>query len=109
MRLKPPQEVEEAPGQFWKDFVRETAPEFRKPTIEQLETFILPVWHELVDGARYVDDRLRAIFGGLEPDVIVGDNVVAVPAVPPGGPPWARTGAPHPVELKAPAPPPKLR
>ena len=27
-------------GQFWTDFISETAPEFRKPTIEQLETFI---------------------------------------------------------------------
>jgi len=44
MRLKPPPEVEEAPGQFWKDFVRETSPEFRKPTIDQLEGFVLPVW-----------------------------------------------------------------
>ncbi|HYX76180.1 MAG TPA: hypothetical protein VE757_03290, partial [Gaiellaceae bacterium] len=76
MRLKPPPEVEEAPGQFWKDFVRETAPEFRKPTIDQLEGFILPVWQELVDGARYVDERLHEIFGELEPDVIVEDNVV---------------------------------
>ena len=24
-------------GQFWKDFIRDTAPEFRRPTIEQLE------------------------------------------------------------------------
>ena len=36
MRLGPPPEVEEEPGQFWKDFIRETAPVFRKPTIEQL-------------------------------------------------------------------------
>ena len=36
MRLGPPPEVEEAPGQFWKDFIRDTAPVFRKPTIEQL-------------------------------------------------------------------------
>ena len=62
MRLKPPPEVEEEPGQFWKDFVRDTAPEFRKPTIEQLETFIKPVWEELVDGAQYVQPRLEEIF-----------------------------------------------
>ena len=37
MRLGPPPEVEEAPGQFWKDFIRDTAPVFRQPTIEQLE------------------------------------------------------------------------
>jgi MGT family glycosyltransferase len=106
MRLKPPPEREEAPGQFWKDFVRETAPEFRKPTIEQLETFILPVWQELVDGARYVDDRLSEIFGELEPDVIVEDNVVAFPAVPAAGRPWVRIVSCNPLELKDPELPP---
>jgi MGT family glycosyltransferase len=106
MRLKPPPEVEEAPGQFWKDFVHDTAPEFRKPTIEQLETFILPVWQELLDGARFVDDRLREIFGELEPDVIVEDNVVAFPAVPASGRPWVRIVSCNPLELKDPALPP---
>jgi MGT family glycosyltransferase len=106
MRLKPPPEVEEAPGQFWKDFVRETAPEFRKPTIAQLETFILPVWRELVDGARYVDDRLGEIFGELEPDVIVEDNVVAFPAVAASGRPWVRIVSCNPLELKDPELPP---
>ena len=106
MRLKPPPEVEEAPGQFWKDFVRETAPEFRKPTIEQLETFILPVWQELVDGACYADDRLREIFGELEPDVIVEDNVVAFPAVPASRRPWVRIVSCNPLELKDPELPP---
>ena len=62
MRLGPPPEVEEEPGQFWKDFIRDTAPVFRKPTIEQLTEFIEPTWRALCDGARYVDDRLREIF-----------------------------------------------
>jgi MGT family glycosyltransferase len=106
IRLKPPPEAEEAPGQFWKDFVRDTAPEFRKPTIEQLETFILPVWQELVDGARFVDDRLREIVGELEPDVIVEDNVVAFPAVADSGRPWVRIVSCNPLELKDPALPP---
>ena len=106
MRLKPPPQTEEAPGQFWKDFVRETAPEFRKPTIEQLETFILPVWQELVDGARYVDERLVEIFGELEPDVIVQDNVVGFPAVLASGRPWVRIVSCNPLELKDPELPP---
>jgi MGT family glycosyltransferase len=106
LRLKPPPEVEEAPGQFWKDFVRDTAPEFRKPTVEQLEGFILPVWRELVDGARYVDDRLSEIFGELEPDVIVQDNVVAFPAVAASGRPWVRIVSCNPLELKDPELPP---
>jgi MGT family glycosyltransferase len=106
MRLKPPSEGEEAPGQFWKDFVRNTAPEFRKPTIDQLEGFILPVWQELVDGARYVDERLAEIFAELKPDVIVEDNVVAFPAAPASGIPWVRIVSCNPLELKDPALPP---
>jgi MGT family glycosyltransferase len=108
MRLKPPLtgSAPVSPGQFWKDFVRDTAPEFRKPTVEQLETFILPVWQELVDGARYVDDRLREIFGELEPDVIVEDNVVGFPAVLASGRPWVRIVSSNPLELKDPVLPP---
>jgi MGT family glycosyltransferase len=106
MRLKPPAEAEEAPGQFWKDFVRETAPEFRKPTIEQLEGFVLPVWQELVDGARYVDERLAEIFADVQPDVIVEDNVVAFPAVLAAGVPWVRIVSCNPLELKDAALPP---
>jgi MGT family glycosyltransferase len=108
MRLKPQPtgSAPVSPGQFWKDFVRDTAPEFRKPTIDQLETFILPVWQELVDGARYVDDRLREIFGELEPDVIVEDNVVGFPAVLASARPWVRIVSCNPLELKDPALPP---
>ena len=106
MRLKPPPEVKEAPGQFWKDFVRETAPEFRKATIEQLEGFILPVWQELVDGARYADERLAEIFADVKPDVIVEDNVVAFPAVVASGVRWVRIVSCNPLELKDPATPP---
>jgi MGT family glycosyltransferase len=106
MRLKPSAEEEEAPGQFWKDFVRETAPEFQKPTIDQLEGFVLPVWQELVDGAHYVDDRLRELFAELRPDAIVQDNVVGFPAVVTAGVPWVRIVSCNPLELKDPALPP---
>src|SRR5439155_22190440 len=106
MRLKPAPPAEEAPGQFWKDFVRETAPEFRKPTIDQLEGFVLPVWQELVDGARYVDERLAEIFADVKPDVIVEDNVVGFAAVLASRIPWVRIASCNPLELKDPALPP---
>jgi UDP:flavonoid glycosyltransferase YjiC (YdhE family) len=106
MRLKPPPEVEEEPGQFWKDFVRDTAPEFRKPTIDQLETFIKPVWEELVGGARFVQPRLEEIFAEVAPDVIVEDNVVGFPAVLTAGVPWVRIVSCNPLELKDPDLPP---
>src|SRR5882757_3892629 len=49
----PPEGTPLDAGQFWKDFIRDTAPEFRKPTIEQLDTWVKPVWEELVSGAKY--------------------------------------------------------
>src|SRR5215472_6332013 len=58
-------------GQFWKDFIANTAPEFRKPTIEQLDTWIRPVWEELVSGARYCQPQLAGIIERTRPDVIV--------------------------------------
>jgi MGT family glycosyltransferase len=100
MRLGPAPETEEEPGQFWKDFIRETAPVFRKPTIEQLSDFIVPTFGALCDGARYVDDRLREIFDELEPDVIVEDNVVCFPAIEAAQRPWARIVSCNPLELK---------
>lgn len=110
MRLGPPPELalerEEAPGQFWKDFIRDTAPVFRKPTIEQLGQFIAPTFEALCDGARYVDDRLREIFDELQPDAIVEDNVVAFPAIAASGRPWARIVSCNPLEVADPALPP---
>jgi MGT family glycosyltransferase len=99
MRLQPAAETEEEPGQFWKDFIRDTGPVFRKPTIEQLEGFIKPTWEALTDGARHVDDRLREIFDELQPDVIVEDNVVGFPAVVTANCPWMRILSCNPLEL----------
>jgi UDP:flavonoid glycosyltransferase YjiC (YdhE family) len=90
MRLAPPPAEPEEPGQFWKDFIRDTAPVFRKSTFEQLGEFILPTWQALVDGARYVDERLTEILDEVAPDVVVEDNVVGFPAIPASGRPWVR-------------------
>ncbi len=61
MRLGPPPEEPEVPGQFWKDFIRDTAPVFRTPTIDQLESFIQPTYEALIDGSRFVNPRLEEI------------------------------------------------
>src|SRR4051812_1014677 len=106
MRLGPPPEEPEEPGQFWKDFIRDTAPVFRKTTFDQLTEFIAPTWEALLDGARYVDERLAEIFGELEPDAIVEDNVCAFPAIPASGRPWVRIVSCNPLELKDPELPP---
>jgi UDP:flavonoid glycosyltransferase YjiC (YdhE family) len=100
MRLGPPPAEPEVPGQFWIDFIRDTAPVFRKSTLEQLGEFIAPTWQALIDGSKYVDARLAEIFDELAPDVIVEDNVVAFPAITASGRPWVRIVSCNPMELK---------
>jgi MGT family glycosyltransferase len=106
MRLGPAPEVPEEPGQFWKDFIRDTAPVFRTSTRDQLASFIAPTWEALLDGARYVDDRLVEIFGEVAPDVIVEDNVCSFAAIPASGRPWVRIASCNPLEVEDPRLPP---
>src|SRR6201996_5299940 len=106
MRLTPPPPTEEAPGQFWKDFIRDTAPVFRRSTTEQLGEFIAPTFQALIDGAKYVDAQLTEIIGALEPDLVVEDNVVSFPALFAAGAPWARIDSCNPLEIKDPDLPP---
>lgn len=106
MRLGPAPEVPEEPGQFWRDFVRDTAPVLREAPVAQIASFMLPAWRSLVDGARYVEPRLRRIFAELRPDVIVEDNVVAFPAVSGHGAPWVRVVSCNPLEAEDAALPP---
>src|SRR5262245_8521962 len=104
--LASPAEGEQDAGQYWIDFVTQTAPEFRKPTIEQLETFIEPVWASLIDGARYCQPQLEAILERARPDVIVEDNVNSFPALMTQGAPWVRIMSCNPLEMKDPDLPP---
>jgi MGT family glycosyltransferase len=106
MRLGPAPLEPEVPGQFWKDFIRDTAPVFRRSTLEQLEGFIAPTWQALVDGARFVDPRLTEIFDEVRPDVIVEDNVVSFPAISASRRPWVRIASCNPLEMKDPSLPP---
>jgi MGT family glycosyltransferase len=100
----PPEPDPDAPaqdaGQFWKDFIRDTAPEFRKPTIEQLATFMQPTWQALIDGAKFCEPQLREIIARNRPDVIVEDNVVSFPALQTSGKPFVRIVSCNPLEIR---------
>lgn len=100
--LAPPAEGELDAGQFWKDFIADTAPEFRKPTIEQLDTWVKPVWEELITGARYCEPQLKAIIDRVRPDIIVEDNVISFPALLTAGVPFVRIVSCNPLEIKGP-------
>jgi MGT family glycosyltransferase len=107
--LAPPSDDshEQDAGSFWKEFIHETAPEFRKPTIDQLETFMLPTWQALVDGSYYCEAQLKAVIDRARPDVIVEDNVIAFPALVTAGVPFVRIVSCNPLEvLGASVPPP---
>ena len=102
----PPADAPQDAGQFWKDFIRDTAPEFRKPTIDQLATFMQPTWQALIEGARYCEPQLREIIARQRPDVIVEDNVVAFPALLTSGAPFVRIMSCNPLEMPGPDVPP---
>lgn len=97
---------EEDAGAFWTQFIAETAPEFRKPTIDQLESFIQPTYQALIDGAKYCEPRLREIIAKHRPDVIVEDNVVLFPALVTSGAPFVRIVSCSPLEMTGPDVPP---
>jgi UDP:flavonoid glycosyltransferase YjiC (YdhE family) len=100
VNLAEPTEGDADAGQFWKEFIASTAAEFRKPTIEQLDTWIRPVWEELIAGAKYSHDQLTDIIARTVPDVIVEDNVVGFPALVTAGVPFIRIVSCNPLELK---------
>ncbi|MFD1827601.1 glycosyltransferase [Mumia zhuanghuii] len=91
---------EEDAGKFWTDFIAETAPEFRKPTVEQLESFVAPTYQALIDGAVYCEPQLRAIIAEHQPDVIVEDNVVTFPALMTSDAPFVRIVSCNPLEVR---------
>lgn len=86
-------------GGFWTDFIADTAPEFRKPPIDQLESFVRPTYQALVEGAQYAEPALRAIVAEVAPDVLVEDNVVLFPALASSGRPFVRIVSCNPLEI----------
>lgn len=94
-----PDATEEDAGQFWTDFIAETAPEFRKSTTEQLEGFIKPTYEALIDGAKFCEPALRKIVDTVKPDVLVEDNVILFPALVTSGAPFVRIVSCNPLEI----------
>ena len=94
-------------GQFWTDFVKETAPAFRLSTLEQLERFVRPTWQALCEGARFAQAQLEEVIERQRPDVVVEDNVCAFPALLTARAPFVRIVSCNPLELAGAELPPK--
>ena len=108
MRMAPAEEAADPSADPWAEFIRVTAPEFRKPTIEQQETVTKLIWEALVAGARYSHARLMEIWDDVRPDVICTDNVTGFPAIELADCPWARFVSANPLEMRDDALPPPL-
>jgi MGT family glycosyltransferase len=103
----PPEDADDqAAGQFWTDFIRDTSPVFRLPTIEQLSQFVQPTWQALIDGAKYCQPQLTEIIERQRPDVVIEDNVNCFPALLTAGVPFVRIMSCNPLEMRGPDIPP---
>ena len=91
MRMAPPEENADPTADPWAEFIRVTAPEFRKPTIEQIETVTKPIWEALVAGEQY-SPRDGSWRSGTTsgPTWSCTDNVTGYPSVELAGAPWVR-------------------
>lgn len=106
VRLEPKPEGEVEAGQFWKDFIRETAPHFKETTFQQIETLTKPIWEGEIAGSLYAQNQLKEILNRLKPDAIVQDNVIAFPALHTSGAPFIRIISCNPAEIRDPKVPP---
>jgi MGT family glycosyltransferase len=100
MRMAPSEENADPNADPWAEFIRVTAREFRRPTIEQIATVTKPIWEALVAGERYSHDRLMRIWEDVRPDVVVTDNVTGYAAVELANAPWVRFVSANPLEMR---------
>lgn len=77
-------------AKFWADFIAGHLPHFRLSPIEQLPTYVIPVWEAIVDSAILAEPGLKEHLAAIKPDLIAVDNVILFPAIKQAGCPWVR-------------------
>ena len=97
-----------AASQFWKDFIASHLPHFRLPPIEQIATYVVPVWEAVVDSAVHVEEALGNVLADLGPDLICVDNIILFPTIKKAGCPWVRVVSCSENEIPDPDLPPHL-
>ena len=81
---------DEEVAKFWANFIAGHLPHFRLSPIEQIPTYVVPVWEAIVDSAIIAEAGLNAHLQRIKPDVTCVDNVVLFPAIKRTGRPWVR-------------------
>jgi MGT family glycosyltransferase len=77
-------------AKFWANFIAEKQPHFRLSPIDQLPTYVIPVWEAIVDSAIIAEDGLNVHLQRIKPDLVAVDNVILFPAIKKAGCPWVR-------------------
>ena len=77
-------------AKFWANFIAEKRPHFRLSPIDQLPTYVIPVWEAIVDSAIIAEEGLNAHLARIKPDLVAVDNVILFPAIKRAGCPWVR-------------------
>jgi len=77
-------------AKFWANFIAEKQPHFRLSPIDQLPTYVIPVWDAIVDSAILAEEGLNAHLQRIKPDLVAVDNVILFPAIKRAGCPWVR-------------------
>lgn len=77
-------------AKFWADFIAGHLPHFRLSPIDQLATYVIPVWEAIVESAILAEAGLDAHLKRIRPDVVCVDNVILFPAIKRAGAPWVR-------------------
>jgi len=75
---------------FWANFIAGHLPHFRLSPIDQLPTYVIPVWEAIVDSAVISHEGLTDHLKRIKPDVVCVDNVILFPAIKKYGKPWIR-------------------
>src|SRR5215468_9751915 len=78
-------------AKFWANFIAEKKPHFKLSPIDQLPTYVIPVWEAIVDSAIIAEDALNAHLQRIKPDLVAVDNVILFPAIKRAGCPWVRS------------------
>lgn len=93
---------------FWANFIAGHLPHFRLSPLEQLPTYVIPVWEAIVDSAIISHEGLTQHLKRIKPDVVCVDNVILFPAIKKYGKPWIRIISCSENEVPDPAIPPHL-
>jgi MGT family glycosyltransferase len=81
---------DEEVAKFWANFIAGHLPHFRLSPIEQIPTYVVPVWEAIVDSAIIAEAGLNAHLSRIKPDITCVDNVILFPAIKRTGRPWIR-------------------